>query len=117
MPMETALRVLEEACRLREEGRFHAAADRLLEAFRRAPDSPDVCLLLGQVLEAAGDPDDARSFLRRARAGAVRDPSGPLPVPGAAGETKAMAPDGLEGRLDPRNLVGWLLDDKEDTAA
>ncbi len=49
-----------------EEGRFFAATDLLLQVFRNTPEDPEVAFELGAVLHAAGDSQNALTFLLRA---------------------------------------------------
>ncbi|RMH05324.1 MAG: hypothetical protein D6702_00615 [Planctomycetota bacterium] len=55
------------ARRLQAEGRFLAAAELLLAAFRRDPASAEVAEDLGELMLAAGDPGAALDFFQRAR--------------------------------------------------
>ncbi len=60
---------------LQDQGRFLAAADVLLEAFRQAPEDGRVACELGQTLLAAGDPHGALAYLERARHADPSDPA------------------------------------------
>ena len=60
---------LSEARARREDGRFLAAADALLEGFRGAPQEPCLSRELGCLLHALGDLDGAAEYLRRAHHG------------------------------------------------
>lgn len=66
---------LADARALCADGRFHAAASLLLDAFRDAPEDPEVARELGAVLRASGDLDGAVAYLERARDGAPDDPA------------------------------------------
>ena len=63
-----------DARRCCSEGRFHAAASMLLEAFRKDPNNGAVALELGVVMRAVGDPSGALEYLTRAY---FADPSNP----------------------------------------
>ncbi|MFT7516973.1 MAG: Flp pilus assembly protein TadD [Myxococcota bacterium] len=47
------------------EGRFLAAADLLLEAFRNHPEDPHISRELGKVLRSVGDLEGAITYLKR----------------------------------------------------
>ena len=64
--MNNITQSIKRARAFQEEGRFFAATDLLLKAFRDAPEEPLVALELGMVLSAAGDSENALSFLLRA---------------------------------------------------
>jgi Flp pilus assembly protein TadD len=64
--MATSQQLLHHAHRCHEEGRFVAAADFLLEAFRADPDDSVVARELGKVLRSVGDLDGAVAYLKRA---------------------------------------------------
>lgn len=56
-----------QAARLcHEEGRFGAAADLLLEAFRAEPERFEVAREIGRLLRSVGDPVAATDYLKRA---------------------------------------------------
>lgn len=57
--------ILERAMRCHADGRFVAAADLLLEAFREDPGDHEVSRELGKVLRAVGDLDGAVDYLKR----------------------------------------------------
>lgn len=67
-------KILIKARRCHEEGRFHAAADLLLKAFREDPEDAEIARELGVVLIAAGDAQGGIGYLQRARAMAPQDP-------------------------------------------
>lgn len=58
--------LLQRARRCHDEGRFVAAADFLLEAFRSDSSNPEVACELGKVLRAIGDLEGALAYLKRA---------------------------------------------------
>ena len=64
--MTTRLQTLEQARLCHQQGRFHVAADLLLQMFRIDPTDAEVARELGHVLYAAGDPDSAEDYLRLA---------------------------------------------------
>lgn len=64
--MEDRPDLLERARRCHADGRFVAAADLLLEAFRADPADHRVARELGTVLRAVGDLDGSIGYLRRA---------------------------------------------------
>lgn len=57
---------LREARRCHEEGRFGAAADLLLDAFRAEPERFEVAREIGRLLRAVGDAAGAADYLKRA---------------------------------------------------
>lgn len=73
--MTATQQLLKRAKRCHDEGRFVAAADCLLEAFRQDPDNASVCRELGKVLRAVGDLEGAVSYLERAWQQAPADPT------------------------------------------
>ena len=64
---------LDDARRLSAEGRFHAAASLLLEAFRADPENADVARELGATLRSSGDLQSAVEYLDRAHNGNPAD--------------------------------------------
>lgn len=72
MPIPKEL--LEHARRCHEEGRFVAAADCLLEAFRADPEAPGIARELGMVLRSVGDLEGAVAYLKRAWQNEPADP-------------------------------------------
>jgi tetratricopeptide (TPR) repeat protein len=64
-PMTSADNLLAYAQRCHSEGRFLAAADFLLEAFRNHPEDPSVSRELGKVLRSVGDTEGAITYLKR----------------------------------------------------
>jgi tetratricopeptide (TPR) repeat protein len=64
---------LREARRCHDEGRFGAAADLLLAAFRAEPERFEVAREIGRLLRAVGDPAGAADYLKRAWLGAPAD--------------------------------------------
>jgi len=64
--MTPAHTLLQRARRCHDEGRFVAAADFLLEAFRADSNNPEVACELGKVLRAVGDLEGAVAYLKRA---------------------------------------------------
>lgn len=71
--MDSLLPVFERAAVLVDQGRFVAAADLLVAAFRRHPLDGEVARELGLVLLAAGDAEQAIDFLERACHAAPED--------------------------------------------
>ncbi len=71
--MSTTQETLKQARRCHEEGRFHTAADLLLEAYRQNPADPAVARELGFLLHAVGDLAGAARFLHRAYQGDPTD--------------------------------------------
>jgi tetratricopeptide (TPR) repeat protein len=63
--MTSADNLLAYAQRCHSEGRFLAAADFLLEAFRNHPEDPNVSRELGKVLRSVGDTEGAITYLKR----------------------------------------------------
>ena len=63
--MTSADTLLAYAQRCHSEGRFLAAADFLLEAFRSHPEDPRVSRELGKVLRSVGDTEGAITYLKR----------------------------------------------------
>lgn len=57
---------LTDARRLSAEGRFHAAASVLLEAFRTQPEDAEIARELGITMRASGDLESAIEYLERA---------------------------------------------------
>lgn len=57
---------LADARRLCAEGRFHAAASVLLDAFRDAPNDAEIARELGTTMRASGDLASAINYLQRA---------------------------------------------------
>jgi len=64
MPSTSA--TLADARRLSAEGRFHAAASVLLEAFRTQPEDAEIARELGITMRASGDLESAIDYLERA---------------------------------------------------
>lgn len=64
--MPTQHSLLNQARDCRDQGRFVAAADLLLDAFREDPEQSGVARDLGLVLHAVGDLDGACDYLIRA---------------------------------------------------
>ncbi len=62
--MTTRLQTLKQARICYQQGRFHVAADLLLQMFRIDPTDAEVARELGQVLYSAGDTDAAEDYLR-----------------------------------------------------
>ena len=75
--MDSRTDLLDRARQCHEDGRFVAAADLLLEAFRADPGRPEVARELGKVLRSVGDLDGAVSYLKRAW---QLDPADPVTV-------------------------------------
>lgn len=75
--MATSQQLLRHAHRCHEEGRFVAAADFLLEAFRSNPEDAVVARELGKVLRSVGDLEGAVAYLKRAW---QHEPSDPVTV-------------------------------------
>ena len=72
--MENRTEILDRARRCHEDGRFLAAADLLLEAFRGDPGDPEVARELGRVLRSVGDLPGAVDYLKRAWQSEPADP-------------------------------------------
>ena len=72
--MTSTQKLLNRAQRCHDEGRFVAAADFLLEAFRQDPENYEIARELGKVLRAVGDLDGAVAYLKRAWQHAPTDP-------------------------------------------
>jgi len=66
--------ILADAQKCHKEGRFHAAANLLLAAFRADPENPNIARQLGVVMRAVGDLNGAVDFLSRSF---QADPSDP----------------------------------------
>ena len=64
--MEDRTDLLERARRCHADGRFVAAADLLLEAFRESPGDHRIARELGKVLRSVGDLDGSVGYLKRA---------------------------------------------------
>ena len=64
--MKSTDNLLKHAQRCHNEGRFLAAADFLLEAFRGKPEDPKISCELGKVLRSVGDTEGAITYLKRA---------------------------------------------------
>lgn len=64
--MSAASQQIYDARKASADGRFHAAATLLLEAFRQNPEDPAIALELGIVMRTAGDPAGALEYLSRA---------------------------------------------------
>ncbi len=64
--MASSQELLHRAQQCHEEGRFVAAADLLLEAFRAHPESHEIARELGKVLRSVGDLEGSISYLKRA---------------------------------------------------
>ena len=64
--MDGTEEIIRSAQRCHEEGRFGAAADLLLEAFRADPERHEVARELGKVLRTVGDLEGAVQYLKRA---------------------------------------------------
>ena len=64
--MKSTDNLLKHAQRSHDEGRFLAAADFLLEAFRGEPEDPKISCELGKVLRSVGDTEGAITYLKRA---------------------------------------------------
>jgi Flp pilus assembly protein TadD len=58
--------ILKNALKFHEEGRFHAAANLLLDGFHEDPQNVSIARQLGIVLHAVGDSEGAVDFLSRA---------------------------------------------------
>ena len=58
--------ILVDAQKCHEEGRFHAAANLLLVAFRTDPENAHIARKLGVVMRAVGDLNGAVDYLSRA---------------------------------------------------
>ena len=58
--------ILVDAQKCHEEGRFHAAANLLLAAFREDPENAHIARQLGLVMRAVGDLNGAVDYLSRA---------------------------------------------------
>jgi thioredoxin-like negative regulator of GroEL len=115
--MSSTAENLQRARQLQDEGRFLAAADLLLAAFRASPHSGEVACELGQVLLAAGDPAGALGFLERAR---HADPADPAPLRaslealrllGREEQAARALVDGLAAGIDPVELALDLVRD------
>ena len=72
--MKSPKNLLHRAQRCHDEGRFVAAADFLLEAFRQDPENHQIARELGKVLRAVGDLEGAVAYLKRAWQHAPTDP-------------------------------------------
>jgi len=75
--MPTSTELLRHAHQCHEEGRFVAAADFLLEAFRSNPEAPEVARELGKVLRSVGDLEGSVAYLKRSW---QHEPSDPVTV-------------------------------------
>ncbi|MFK5955764.1 MAG: hypothetical protein QM477_04875 [Planctomycetota bacterium] len=75
--MPTSTELLRHAHQCHEEGRFVAAADFLLEAFRADPEAPEVSRELGKVLRSVGDLEGSIAYLKRSW---QHEPSDPVTV-------------------------------------
>jgi len=64
--MTVSTDLLQRARQCHDEGRFAAAADLLLEAFRREPERVEVLREIGHLLRVVGDPRAALDYLNRA---------------------------------------------------
>lgn len=64
--MPSTSTTLADARRLSAEGRFHAAASVLLDAFRNFPDDAEIARELGITMRASGDLESAIDYLERA---------------------------------------------------
>ncbi len=73
--MASSSDTIDRARRRFHAGRFHAAADLLLIAFREDPTDVGVARELGVVLHASGDPQAARTYLSRAHFADPADPT------------------------------------------
>lgn len=111
MPELKTSTLLQEGRSLYEEGRFQAAADRLLRAFRQDPDDAECALVLGIVLHAAGDLQNAEMYLSRAY---TNDPDRPeslwnlaavLREQGREKEAANLLLHSLESGADPVRLA------------
>lgn len=71
MPSTSA--TLADARRMCAAGRFHAATDLLLDAFRSNPEDAEVALELGATMRACGDFSCAIEYLQRAHNVAPQD--------------------------------------------
>ena len=71
--MTSTKETLSQARQCHEDGRFHAAADLLLEAYRKSPADPAVARELGFLLHSVGDLAGAARFLHRAYQGDPTD--------------------------------------------
>jgi Flp pilus assembly protein TadD len=72
--MTSPKHLLTRAQHCHDEGRFVAAADFLLEAFRQEPENHEIARELGKVLRAVGDLEGAVAYLNRAWQHAPADP-------------------------------------------
>ncbi len=72
--MSAASQQIYDARKASADGRFHAAATLLLDAFREFPEDPAIALELGIVMRTAGDPHSALDYLERAY---CADPANP----------------------------------------
>ncbi|MAW61001.1 MAG: hypothetical protein CMJ94_09210 [Planctomycetes bacterium] len=64
--MASSSATLADARRLCAEGRFHAAASVLLDAFRVQPEDSEILRELGVTMRASGDLESAIDYLQRA---------------------------------------------------
>jgi len=64
--MAASLSVIADAQSLCAEGRFHAAASQLLDAFRASPEDAEIARELGAVMRASGDLQASVDYLERA---------------------------------------------------
>ena len=64
--MDKRTRLLHEARQAQDQGRFQAAADALLRAFRGDPTDFRICREVGRTLHAAGDLEASVCYLLRA---------------------------------------------------
>lgn len=121
--MESTPQLLDASRHLLQEGRFHAAADVLLEAFREDPENAEVTRELGTVLGVIGDTEGAVDFLRRSHFSNPRDPQ---TVAELVLRLREMRRDddaarallfSLGADLAPEQIVGYLTDGHPGPAA
>jgi len=103
--------LLAQARICRDQGRFQAAADLLLEAFRKAPADGGISRELGKVLAAGGDLETGLEFLQRAHQADPDDPDTAAELAlllhhlGREEEAGRCMLESLEAGLDPRLVV------------
>ncbi len=116
-PMATSPHRLTRARHLQDQGRFLAAADVLLAAFRSAPHDGSIACELGHVLLAGGDPAGALEDLDRARHADPRDPAAlrgcmeALRQLGRPDQAARALVDGLMAGVEPQELADQILPD------
>lgn len=114
--MPTSRELLHHARQCHEEGRFVAAADILLEAFRADPEAPEVARELGKVLRSVGDLEGSVAYLKRAW---QNEPADPITVAelvlvlhelGRGPEAVQVMLGSLEAGLEETGFVLGLMD-------